>query len=65
MLASGDKVEVLDSANRENIGKEGKVVLVNTGFKSNTQPIDEYGKLPKLTEEPRYTVELDDATLLH
>jgi RNase P/RNase MRP subunit p29 len=65
MLAIGDKVEVLDSAFRKNIGKKGKVILVTTGFNSNTQPIDEYGKIPKLTEEPRDTVELDDGTLLH
>jgi RNase P/RNase MRP subunit p29 len=49
MLAIGDKVEVLDSAFRKNIGKKGKVILVTTGFNSNTQPIDEYGKIPKLT----------------
>jgi hypothetical protein len=65
MLSIGDKVEILDSAKKQNQGKHGKIVLPTDGLKRNTQPIGENGKLPKLEKEPRYTVELDDGTVLH
>jgi hypothetical protein len=61
-LAIGDRVQVINHPDKAYMWKSGKVVHVGSGFKPVPDPAKE--KLPKLPEEPYYTVELDGGTEL-
>lgn len=62
-LVAGDKIEVTEHSAKEYVGKRGEVAHVGSGFKPVTQPVVE--KLPKLEEEPRYSVVLEEGGELH
>ncbi len=65
MFKVGDKVKVLDCPNKEHIGKEGTVTLAYGSEESKTQPVSEYGGLPKGKPERHYSVKLDSKTEIH
>lgn len=62
-LVAGDKVEVLEHSNKKLVSKRGTVVLVGTTPLRVTQPVTV--DLPKMQEEPCYSLELDGGGELH
>ena len=63
MLVVGDRVKIIDYPKKEYVGKEGKVFNVGRGIKTVSQPVIE--NLPKLEDEVRYDIKLDNGKELY
>ena len=58
MFAVEDRIEVIKHSDNKFVGKQGRIIKVSKGFRQVSQPADI--NLPKLENEPRYDVYLEN-----
>lgn len=63
-FVEGDRVEVINHADKRHEGKHGEVMRVLRGSGPTTPNLLEGQKLPRPKTEPRFTMRLDDGMLL-
>lgn len=63
MLVVGDRVKIIDYPEKKYVGKKGEVFNVGRGVKIVSQPVID--NLPKLEDEVRYDIKLDNGKALY